>query len=121
LGSFGLPISFDFEPASLDDYFNAIRVVRVASEKPALDGLSDECVACRFGLYEVSVEVDQKPVTPRFSDLAAVQMGNSLDFVAVRAEVSRGAAPSFAYFDGQPVVTKFDHECSEVISESGTG
>jgi hypothetical protein len=47
-------------------------------------------------------------------------MGNSLDFVAVRAKGSRGAASSFAYSDGQPVVIKFDHECSEVVVESGT-
>jgi hypothetical protein len=66
----------------------------------------------------MSVEVDQEQVTPRFSDRAAVQMGSSLDFVTVRAEVSRGAASSFAYSDGQPVVTKFDHECSDVVSES---
>jgi hypothetical protein len=32
-----------------------------------------------------------------------VQMGNSLDFVTVRAEISRGAASSFAYSDGHPV------------------
>jgi hypothetical protein len=67
------------------------------------------------------MDVDQEPMTPRFSNLAAVQMIYSLDFFVVLAEVSRGAASSFAYSDGQPVVTKFDHECSDVVSESGTG
>jgi hypothetical protein len=54
------------------------------------------------------MEVDKKPMTPRFSGLAAVQMGFSLDFVAVLAEVSRGAVSSFACSDGQPVMTKVD-------------
>jgi hypothetical protein len=68
--------------------------VRGAGQKPALDTLYDDAayVGCSFGLYEVSAQADQEPVTPRFSDLAAVQMGNSLDIVAVRAEVSRCAA-----------------------------
>jgi hypothetical protein len=39
----------------------------------------------------------------------------------IAVEVSRGAASSFAYYDGQPAVTKFDHECPEVVSESATG
>jgi hypothetical protein len=67
------------------------------------------------------MEVDQEPMTPRLSELAtAVQMGDSLDFLAVPAEIRHGAASSFAYSDGQPVVSKFDHECSGVVSESGT-
>jgi hypothetical protein len=78
-------------------------------------------VGCGFDLCEVSMEVYQEPMTPRFSGLEAVQMWYSLDFVAVLAEFSRGAASSFAYSDGQPVVTKFEHECSGVVSESGTG
>jgi hypothetical protein len=44
-------------------------------------------------------------MTLHFSGLTAVQMGNSLDIVAVPLEVRRGAASSFAYSDGQPVVT----------------
>jgi hypothetical protein len=63
----------------------------------------------------------QEPMTPRFSGLVAIQMGYSLDFVAVLAEVSHGAASSFAYSDGQLVVPKVDHECSGVVSEFGTG
>jgi hypothetical protein len=60
--------------------------------------------------------LDFVAVLPLFSGLAAVKMGNSIDFVAVLAEVSRSAASSFAYSNGQPVVTKFDHECSGVVS-----
>jgi hypothetical protein len=52
------------------------------------------------GLSKVSVEMDQKPLTPWSTNMAAVQMGNSLDFVALRAKVSRAAASSLAYADG---------------------
>jgi hypothetical protein len=65
--------------------------------------------------------VGQEPKTPRFSGLAAVQIGNSLDVVAVSAEIRHGAASSFAYADGQPVVSKFDNEYSCVVRESCTG
>jgi hypothetical protein len=113
----------DLESADLDDYFNAIRIVRVAGEKPALYALHDYsayigCISC---LCKVSVEVDQKSMTPRFTDLAAVQIGNGPDFVALRVAVSCGAASSFAYSDRQPVVAKFEHECPEAVSDSGTG
>jgi hypothetical protein len=113
----------DLKPADSDDCFNAFRIVGVAGRKPALNTFYDDAayVGCSFGLCEVSVEVNQKLVTPRLSDLAAVPIGNSLDFVVVLAEVIRGAVSSFAYSDRQPVVTRFDHECSEVASESGIG
>ena len=90
------------EPADLGAWFNAIRIVRVAVEKQALDALYDYAadVGCRFGLSKVSLEVDQKPNTPWSSNMAAVQMGDSLDFVALRGKVSRAAAPSLAYADG---------------------
>jgi hypothetical protein len=117
-------ISFrHLEPTDSDDCFNAVRIVSGAGQKPALDTLGDDAsyVGCSFGLYEMSVEMDQEPITPRFSGLAAVQMGNSLDFVAVSAEIRRGAASSFAYADGQPIVSKFDYECSGVARESCTG
>jgi hypothetical protein len=96
-------------------YYNVILVVQ-----PAIDTLGDDAayVGCCFGLYEMSMEVDQEHMTPRFSGLTAVQMGDSLNFVAVPAEGRRGVASSFAYSDGQPVVSKFDHECSGVIRES---
>jgi hypothetical protein len=68
-----------------------------------------------------SMEADQEPLTPRFSGLAAVQMGNRLDFVAVPAEIRRGATSSFAYSDGQPVVSNFEYECPCVVRESCTG
>jgi hypothetical protein len=98
------------KPADSDDYFNAIRIVRGAGQKPALDTLD--------GLYEVSVEVDQEPMTPRFSDLAVVQMGNSLDFLAV---LTGGQSWRCVVFRVIRRSTKFDHECSGVVSESGTG
>jgi hypothetical protein len=84
------------EPADLSAWFNAIRIVRFAVDKPALDALYDYAayVGCSFGLLKVSLEVDQKPKTPCFTSMAAVQMGNSLDFVALRAKVSAGAANS---------------------------
>jgi hypothetical protein len=66
-------------------------MVRVAGQKPALDALYGDSgyVGCSFGLCKVSVEVDQKPMMPKFTDLAAVQIGNSLEFFALRAEDSR--------------------------------
>jgi hypothetical protein len=83
-------VSFgDLKQADLDDYFNAIRIVRVAGEKQPLDTLHDAAYAgSSLGLCEVSVEVNQKTMTPRFLDLAAVQMGNCPKFVALRAEFS---------------------------------
>jgi hypothetical protein len=92
-----------------------------AGQKPALDTLGDDAayVGCYFGLYEMAMEVNQEPMTPRCSGLTVVQMGSSL--FAVPAEIKRGAASFFAYSDGQPVVSKFDHECSGVVRESGTG
>jgi hypothetical protein len=80
----------------------SIRIVCVAGEKPAVDALYDYAayVGCSFGLFKVSVELNQKPMTPWSTNMAAVQMGNSLDFVALRAEVSRGAASSLTYADG---------------------
>jgi hypothetical protein len=111
------------ETAGSDNYFNAIRIVNGAVQKLALDTLGDDAayVGCGFGLYEVSMEMDQESMTPRFSGLTAVQMANSLDFIALPAEIRRGVALSFAYSDGQPVVTKFDQECLGVVSESGAG
>ena len=90
------------EPADLDDCFDAIRIVHVAGEKPTLDALYDNAayVGSRFGLSKVSVKVNQKPMTPRSTNMAAVQVGNSLDFVALWAEVSRAAASFLTYADG---------------------
>jgi hypothetical protein len=70
----------------LIDGVNAIRIVRVAGEKAALDTLLVYAayVGCSVGLYKLPVEVDQKPMTTKCTKLAAVQVGNSLDFVAVR-------------------------------------
>jgi hypothetical protein len=100
------------EPTDLDYYFNAVRIVRGTVQKTALDTLGDNAayVGCSVGLWEMSIVVDQEPMTPLCSGLAAIQVGNSLDFVAVSAEIIRGAASSFAYADGQPVVSKFDYE-----------
>jgi hypothetical protein len=39
-------------------------------------------------------------MAPQSPGLAAVQRGDGLDFVALRADVSRSAASSFAYADG---------------------
>jgi hypothetical protein len=90
------------ETADLNDGVNGIRIVRVAGEKAALDTLSVYAayVGCSVGLCKVPVEVDQKPMTTRCTKFAAVQVGNSLDFVAVWAEISRSATSSFAYADG---------------------
>jgi hypothetical protein len=90
------------EPADLGGCFKASKIVRVAGEKPALSALYDYAayVVCSFGLSNVFVEMDQKPLTPWSTNMAAVQMGNSLDFVALRAKVSRAAASSLAYADG---------------------
>jgi hypothetical protein len=96
-------VSFeDLEPANLGGCFDAVGIVRVAGEKPVLNALYDYAadVGCSFGLSKVSVEVDQKPLTPWLTDLASVQMGNSLDVVALRAKVRRAAASSLAYADG---------------------
>jgi hypothetical protein len=111
------------KPTDSGDYFNTIRIVSGAAQKPARDTLGDDAayVGCCFVLYEMSIELDQEPMTPLRSGLAAVQMGNSLDFVAVSAEIRHGAASSFAYACGQPVVSKFDYECSGVVGESVTG
>jgi hypothetical protein len=67
----------DVKPADSDDYFNAIRIVRGAGLKLALDTLDDNAayIGCGFGLCEVSMEVYQEPMTPRFSGLAAVRCG----------------------------------------------
>ena len=88
-------ISFQhLEPTDSDGCFNAVRIVRGTVQKPTRDSLDDDAayVGCSFGHYEMSIEVDKKPIMPRLSGLAAVQMGNSLDFVAVSAEIRRGAA-----------------------------
>ncbi len=57
----------------MDDWFDAIRVVRVAGEKPALDPLYDDAayVGSSFGLSKVSVKVDQKPMSLAFVALWA--------------------------------------------------
>jgi hypothetical protein len=68
-------VSFEkLEPADSVDGFNAIRIVCVADEKPVLNAHCDygAYVGCSFGLRKVSVEVDQKSMTPRCSGLAAV-------------------------------------------------
>jgi hypothetical protein len=46
----------------------------------------------------------QEPVTPSCTGLAVVQVGNALDFAALWTDISRGAASSFAYSDGEPAV-----------------
>jgi hypothetical protein len=76
-------------PADLDDSFTAIRIVRVAGEKQDLDALYDYTayVGCSVGLFKVPVEMDQKPMAPRCSDLTAIETGNRLDFVTLRAEI----------------------------------
>ena len=55
------------EPTDLGDGVDAIKIVRVAGEKPVLDALYDYAaeVGCNFGLFKVSVEVDHKPLAPR--------------------------------------------------------
>jgi hypothetical protein len=96
-------VSFEYlKPADLGDCFNAIGIVRVAGEKKALDALYDYAayVGWSYGLCKVSVEMDQKPLTSWSTNMAAAQMGNNLDFVELRAKVSRAAESSLAYADG---------------------
>jgi hypothetical protein len=90
--------------AFLGGSFDAVGIVRAAGEKPALNALYDYAayVGCSFGLSKVSVELDQKPLTPWSANMAAVQMRNSLDFVALRAKgslsgpkVSQTSGPRF--------------------------
>lgn len=50
------------------------------------------------------VEMSKKSITPSTAGLAAVHMGHSLEFVALRAKSSRSAASAFAYTDGQPAM-----------------
>jgi hypothetical protein len=94
-----------------------------AVQEPALDSLDDHAayVGCCYDLDEVSVKSKHELMAPLRSGLATIQMGNSLNFVAVAAEIRRGAASSFAYANGQPVVGKFDHKSSKVVRESCTG
>jgi hypothetical protein len=87
----------DLEPAYLNNRIVAIRIVRVAGEKPVLNTLYIDAAydGCSVGVFKVPVEVNQKPMTSRCTDLAAVQVGNGLYFVALRAEISRSVASSF--------------------------
>jgi hypothetical protein len=90
------------KPTDLDGDRTAVRIIRVASDKPALDTL-DDCAAkvgCSFGIFEVPVQVYYEPVAPLCSGLAAVQVGNSLDFLYMRTFVGRTTASSFAYANG---------------------
>jgi hypothetical protein len=57
----------------------------------------DDCAAkvgCSFGIFEVPVQVYYEPVAPLCSGLAAVQVGNRLDFAALRTFVGRTTASS---------------------------
>jgi hypothetical protein len=49
----------------LNDDFYAIRITRVADEKPARDALDDDAAntGCSFSICKLSVEVDQKAMT----------------------------------------------------------
>jgi hypothetical protein len=70
----GWDIAFeDLEPADLEDRIRAIRIVRVAGEKPILDTLYDYVVhvVCSVGIYKVY----QEPVAPSCTGLAVVQEG----------------------------------------------
>ena len=51
----------------MNDGVDAVRIVRVAGEKPVLNAFDDNAtyVGCSFGLFKVSVEVDHKPLAPR--------------------------------------------------------
>jgi hypothetical protein len=86
----------------LNDGFRAVRIVRVADEKLALHALEDYAayVGYSVDLFNVLVELDQKPMTPRCTNLVAVQVGNSLGFVTLQVEISRSAASSFVGADG---------------------
>jgi hypothetical protein len=53
------------KPTDLDGD-RTVRIIRVASDKPALDTL-DDCAAkvgCSFGIFEVPVQVYYEPVAP---------------------------------------------------------
>jgi hypothetical protein len=78
----------------------AVRIIRVASDKPALDTL-DDCAAkvgCSFGIFEVPVQVYYEPVAPLCSGLA-VQVG-TVSISLHCGFVGRTTASSFAYANG---------------------
>jgi hypothetical protein len=62
---------------------------------------------------QVHLKMNQKPVSPLCSGLAAVQMRNGLISMSVGRHHRR--SPQWVTSDW------FDHECPEVVSESGTG
>jgi hypothetical protein len=65
----------------LGDCFNAVRIIRVPV-KPVLDTLVIVQRMSAAGLFQVHLKMNQKPVSPLCSGLAAVQMRNGLDFTA---------------------------------------
>jgi hypothetical protein len=92
----------DLKPADLNERISASRIINAAFDKPALDTLSNgvACVDCSVGIFEVPVEFSDRLMMPRCTGLAEVQVGYGLGFVALQAEISRGAASSFAGADG---------------------
>jgi hypothetical protein len=91
-------------PADLNDGVVAIRIVRTAGERPALDTLYNDAAyvgGSVVGVFKLPVELSDKVMTPRCTGLpAAVQVGYGLAFVALRAKISCSAASSFADADG---------------------
>jgi hypothetical protein len=68
-------------------------------------------------VFKVPEEMSEKLVTPGTTGLAAVQVGDGLGFVTLRAEISRSAASSVAGADGLPAMTKFDNKGLDTVSE----
>jgi hypothetical protein len=73
------------ERADLNDRVSAIRIVGVAGEKSVLNTVSKYVayVGYSMGVFEV----DQNSMTPRCTNLVAVQVGNGLGFAVLRAEI----------------------------------
>jgi hypothetical protein len=67
----------DLEPADLENGIRAIRIVRVAGEKPILDTIYDYVahVVCSVGICKVPLQMYQEPVTPTCTGLAAQFIG----------------------------------------------
>jgi hypothetical protein len=92
----------DLEPGHLINRIGAGRIGRLASEKPGRYTLYNDAayVGCSMGVFKVPMKLSDKVMSPRCTDLAEVQVGYGLGFVALRVKISRRAASSFAGTDG---------------------
>jgi hypothetical protein len=88
------------KPTDLDGDRTAVRIIRVASDKPALDTL-DDCAAkvgCSFGIFEVPVQVYYEPVAVLWTGSGTG--GEQSRFRCIADIIGRTTASSFAYANG---------------------